>query len=85
MFGEYYLKEADCLAAVKKSSLPILFIHGENDTFVPAYMTDELYEAKVNGNKQKEIFAGAEHCRSFISDRERYVKILTEWTDTYIG
>ena len=84
MYGEYFLKEADCLSAVKKSTLPILFIHGENDTFVPAFMTDELFNAKEMGDKRKEIFAGAEHCKSYVSDKERYVQILKEWTDAYI-
>ena len=84
MYGEYYLKEADCLKAVEKSTLPILFIHGKDDTFVPACMTDELYDAKATGDKQKEIFEGAEHCKSFVTDKDRYVKILTDWTSTYI-
>ena len=85
MFGEYYLKDADVLAAVKKSTLPILFIHGENDTFVPAYMTDQLYEAKEIGDKKKEIFSGAEHCKSYISDKARYNKIIEEWLSNYSG
>ena len=84
MYGEYYLKEADCLKAVQKSNLPILFIHGENDTFVPAFMTEELYNSKTVGDKQKEIFSNAEHCKSYVTDKDRYIKLLTDWTATYI-
>lgn len=34
----YDIKEASAIEQVKKSKIPILFIHGESDDFVPKYM-----------------------------------------------
>ena len=48
--AKYDIKEASALEQVKKASVPILFIHGDNDDFVPEYMCEQLYEA-VNARK----------------------------------
>lgn len=75
LFGKYSLKNASAVFGVKKSTLPILFIHGEKDTFVPAFMTDVLFDAKSDGFKEKEIFPQAEHCMSYATDSERYISL----------
>lgn len=41
----YFLGEASTLKQVAKSKTPILFIHGDEDDFVPYYMMEELYNA----------------------------------------
>lgn len=41
----YTFKEASALTQVKKSKVPILFIHGEEDKFVPTEMVHRLYQA----------------------------------------
>ena len=38
-------KEASSLKQVAKSQLPMLFIHGDKDTYVPTWMVYSLYEA----------------------------------------
>lgn len=43
--AKYDIKEASALEQVKKASVPILFIHGDNDDFVPEYMCEQLYES----------------------------------------
>lgn len=76
MFGRYDFKDASPLLCVAKSTLPILFIHGNKDSFVPSFMTEELYNAKTTGFKQIEIFDGAEHIKSYATDTARYVKLF---------
>ena len=44
----------------KKASVAILFIHGDNDDFVPEYMCEQLYES-ANCKKDKLIIHGAGH------------------------
>ena len=41
----YSFKEASTIEQVKKSKTPTLFIHGDQDTFVPTYMVYDLYNA----------------------------------------
>lgn len=40
-----FLGTVDCVDAVSRSTIPILFIHGENDSLVPFWMLEELYAA----------------------------------------
>ncbi|MDR2649307.1 MAG: alpha/beta hydrolase [Clostridiales bacterium] len=49
----YKLKEASALEQIKKCRLPILFIHGGKDYFVPTEMVYRLYEA---ADCEKELF-----------------------------
>ena len=56
--AKYDIKEASALEQVKKATVPILFIHGDNDDFVPEYMCEKLYEA-ANCKKDKLIIHSA--------------------------
>lgn len=58
-------------AVAKCKDIPMLFIHGGTDDYVPVYMVDELYKAK-SGTKMKTIFPNASHAESFMSDKEGY-------------
>ena len=66
----YSYDEASSLAQVKKSPLPILFIHGSSDTFVKPYMAEKLYEAHPNGKLI--LIEGAEHGQAMYIDPETY-------------
>ena len=59
------------LDAMKTCRVPILFVHGEADTFVPVEMTLENYEA-CRSPKRKLIVPGANHGMSYFWDREGY-------------
>lgn len=63
IFGGYSFKEASCIEAVKRSTVPTLFIHGSEDKVVPSYMADILYE-NANCPKEKLIVEGAGHTKS---------------------
>lgn len=56
----YDLYEASAVEQLKKSELPILFIHGDKDTFVPFEMLDDVYNAAA-GEKEQLIIEGAGH------------------------
>ncbi len=57
--------------AMSQASTPILFIHGAKDTFTPARMTEELYQAK-HGPKRMHLFEQAGHGQSFNNYPEAY-------------
>ncbi len=64
-------KEASSLNQVKKSSLPMLFIHGDNDDYVPTQMVYPLYNAKSEPKKLW-IVPGAAHATSYRDNPEEY-------------
>ncbi len=63
--------EASPLNQVKKCTLPMLFIHGDADDYVPTWMVKPLYEAKP-GAKQLWLTPGAEHDRSYNKYHDQY-------------
>ncbi len=60
------------LRDIKAISLPVMLIHGENDKFVPAQMSRELFNAKVKGIRVLYITPKAGHTDSFSINREEY-------------
>lgn len=62
---------------------PVLFIHGEADTFIPPEHGKMMYEA-AGEKKELALFPGAEHAQSYFSDRERYERILGEFLEKYV-
>jgi hypothetical protein len=64
--------EASALKQVAKCHYPMLFIHGDADTFVPSQMVYPLYEAKPEP-KQLWIASGAEHAKSYKEHKAEYI------------
>lgn len=64
--------------ALQKCSLPVLFIHGTADSFVPCRMTEENYRACAS-RKKLVLVEGAEHGESFLIDREACENALREF------
>lgn len=82
-FAGYDLKLTDVRESVKNSKVPMLFVHGDKDTFVPTAMGKELYELCGN-EKDILIVEGAVHASSIVADTEGYLAKLTEFIDKYI-
>ena len=78
----YSLRDATAAESLANSSLPILFIHGTGDDFVPASMTEENYAAAA-GEKRQVLVEGAVHAASYLKDRERCKKALLDFLETY--
>jgi len=64
-------RESSALEMARQSSVPIFFIHGGADDFVPAEMAHELYDA---AGCEKAIFVVPEavHAQSMYKDTEKY-------------
>lgn len=74
-------KEYSTVDAMKNSSLPVLFIHGSDDHFVPVEMTYENYEA-CTAPKRLLIVPGADHGMSYATDTKAYQTALKDfWND----
>lgn len=64
---------------VKNLEIPMLFIHGDKDTYVPTAMVYELYNSKTKGFKQLYLCKGAKHAASFATDHEEYASIVNSF------
>ena len=83
IYGNFKLNESSPIEAVANSKIPILLIHGENDTLVPCYMSKNIY----NANKEKiefYNFKNAEHGLSYIVDSEKYKEITTKFLNKHL-
>ena len=64
-------KETTTMEALKNTTIPVLFIHGSDDHFVPIEMTYENYKACAS-EKRLLVVPGAGHAMSYIVDKEKY-------------
>ena len=78
LYGGFNISEVTADGAVENSKTPILIIHGKGDKFVPCDMSDSIFKKCPKGAVY-ETFEGAGHGMSFVSDRNRYTKICTEF------
>jgi len=70
-----------CESALKDCRVPILFIHGTDDRFVPIEMTYDNYKACASP-KRLFVVPGAEHGMSYFEDKEGYEKAVKQfWAD----
>jgi len=70
--------EASAIDAVRQSPYPMLFIHGDEDTFVPTEMVYRLYQAKPS-SKKLWIAPGAEHASSYLTHPDEYIRQLSDF------
>jgi fermentation-respiration switch protein FrsA (DUF1100 family) len=78
----YSFAEASSLEQVKNIKVPTLFIHGEDDSFVPFAMVHSLYEA-CPAPKELYTVKGAEHGMAYSvagpEYEERIAAFLRQW------
>lgn len=76
-------KEASALEQVKKCTLPMFFIHGDADTYVPTWMVNDLFAAK-QGDKELWIVPEATHAMSYRDNTLVYTEKVRDFTYKYI-
>lgn len=79
----YSFEEASALSQVQKSKVPILFIHGSEDKFVPTEMAYKLYEA-ANCKKHLFIVENASHGNAYWTDMEGYKKQVESFLEKFV-
>lgn len=79
----YDLYQASAVDQVAKSKTPILFIHGDADTFVPFDMLDDVYEA-AKVEKEKLIIPKAGHGDAEKVDPITYWNTVWTFIENYI-
>lgn len=81
--ARYSLRKASCIKQIKKSKIPILFIHGEQDKFVPFYMLDKLFNS-AQCQKEKLVVKNAGHAEAQYIDSQKYWHTVRKFIKRYI-
>ncbi len=75
--------EGSPLKQLGKSRKPMLFIHGDADTYVPFRMVYELYNAKP-APKELWVARGSKHADSYQDHRAAYTSHVKNFLDRYM-
>ncbi len=82
IFHHIDMKKSDALGAVKKARVPILFLNGAKDSYVPLWMGDRLYDA-CTAEKDRVIFPNATHIKNHAYYPAEYEKAVTGFAGKY--
>ena len=80
LFGHFDLDEDSSLEAMRRCKVPVMFIHGEDDAFVPCDMSRRNYEA-CTAQKKLWTVPGAGHGLCILVDKPGYMRELREFFD----
>lgn len=81
IFGGFDIEEHSALEAMKNCRIPLLFIHGDEDYFVPSKMSQECFDACISEDKKLVFVEGAAHGMSYCVDGELYEKEMAEFLE----
>lgn len=81
---KYGLKEASSLSRLKNAKVPMLFIHGTSDTFVPYCLLDKNVQAYAGPYKEVLRLEGAEHGEAIRKDLNLYLKTVENFVGKFI-
>ena len=74
-------KSASPITFIKGIDIPILFIHGDKDDYVPTYMVYDLFNSKTTGIRDMYIAKDAKHADALISDPNKYDAVIGSFLD----
>ena len=62
---------------------PVMFVHGSEDWYVPAFMSRKMYEAKKTGSRKLLVVPGAAHASSIATDPAGYTDEVRSFLEQY--
>lgn len=68
----WHFTDGEAAPQLAKCTRPMLFIHGDGDTYVPCSMVEQNYEAKTQGYKELWVSPGSDHARTLHDHWEEY-------------
>lgn len=77
-------KEASSLKQLAKCTRPMLFIHGDDDDFVPTSDIYLNYDAKVNGYKEMWLSEDTKHALSYANHPQEYTVRVRAFLNEYV-
>lgn len=82
LFGNFSIYETTTVKALSESDIPIFFIHGKKDGFVPCEMTEISHKA-ARAEKYICLVEEADHGISFLVDTDNIQKQIAEFVATH--
>lgn len=82
--ANYSFNDGNTLKYVKKIKTPVLFIHGEDDKYVPIENARVLYE-NCHSSKELLTVAGAKHVASEYIDSKKYWATIEKFLKKYVA
>ncbi len=79
-YAGYTLNKCSSDKEVKKAKVPMLFIHGSGDKFIPESMCHTIYKSCAS-EKDMLIIDGAAHAEAYYKDKTAYENKLTEFLE----
>lgn len=79
--AKFKFQDVSPINIVKNTNIPIMFIHGNKDTFVPWYMCEDLYNSKINGIRELLLVDGAAHTESIQINKNIYFKKVSDFIE----
>ncbi len=79
IFGGFNLEETTAIESVKKTNLPIILYHGENDDFVPCEMSVKNFDSCAS-EKQLVTIPNAGHGLCYLVDPKQYLSTLSQFS-----
>lgn len=73
------LKDTDVRQSVANAQVPVLFIHGGQDDFVPTRMVYELYNLCPMDKKEMKVFDNAKHAQSLMLNEKEYLQLVDDF------
>lgn len=80
----YGFREASAVEQLKKAKVPMLFIHGEKDAFVPYAMLNTVYGACASKEKRKLSVPDAAHANAADTNPELYWGSIEKFLRRYV-
>ena len=76
----YSFRDMRPIDSLKDNKIPILFIHGANDTYILPSHAQKMHEAS-GGYSEVHLIDGAEHAASILTDPDEYRTIVKEFLE----
>lgn len=83
-FGHFNLEESSAVESMKHCKIPVLFIHGEGDDFVPCWMTKKCYEVCAS-EKELLLVPGIGHGMSYCHGPREYEAAMDKFFEKTLG
>ncbi len=84
IFAKFSLTKNSVTKCYEKSKIPALFIHGEEDFYVPYYMGEENYKKSNATHKLMISVKKAGHGLAYITEPERVTKELKDFYEKHM-